>query len=151
MNDDQRFKKHLDDSHGAVWKVAKYLNRKGHNISIPPTFVAPNHQEWKEYADDGDLYLGQRIEVKKRGFIFSSAKDWPYKTFMVCAKHSFDNAKPKPYAYFILSKDANYAGVVKGSTQKVWTVDTVRDNRYNNMIQDVYTCPLSVVKFISLT
>lgn len=150
MNDDDKFKKHLAQSHSAVWKVAQYLSSKGNPVTVPPTFVTPNHKDWKEYADDGDIYMGQRIEVKRRGFSFSSKESWPYKTFMVCAKHSFDNAKPKPYAYFVLSKEGNNSAVVMASTQKSWIVDRVKDKRYDNMVQDVYLCPLNLVKFISL-
>ena len=150
MNDDDKFKKHLAQSQGAVWKVAQYLSSKGHPITIPPTFVAPSHQEWKEYADDGDIYMGQRIEVKQRGFSFSGRGDWPYESFMVCAKHSFDNAKPKPHAYFILSKEGNCAAVVKGNTHKQWYSETKKDLRYDNMVQSFYMCPLNLVKFISL-
>lgn len=150
MNDDDKFKKHLAQSHGAVWKVAQYLSNKGHPITVPPTFVAPNHDEWKEYADDGDIYMGQRIEVKQRGFYFSSRNDWPYKSFMVCAKHSFDNAKPKPYAYFILNKEGSFAAVVMGSSHKSWYCETKKDSRYEDMVQSFYMSPMNLVKFVEL-
>jgi hypothetical protein len=150
MNDDDKFKKHLAQSQGAVWKVAQYLSSKGHPITIPPTFVAPSHQEWKEYADDGDIYMGQRIEVKQRGFSFSGRGEWPYESFMVCAKHSFDRAKPKPYRYYYLNKSETHAAIVMGSSHKSWYCETKKDSRYEDMVQDCYMCPMHLVKFISL-
>ena len=124
----------------------------GYPVSVPPTFVAPSHEEWEEYADDGDLYVGQRVEVKKLGVEFTGRADWPFGSkFIVCAKHSFDRAKPKPYRYYYLNKSETHAAIVMGSSHKSWYCETKKDSRYEDMVQDCYMCPIHLVKFISLS
>ena len=123
----------------------------GYPVSIPPTFVAPSHEEREEYADDGDLYVGQRVEVKRLGVEFTGRADWPFGSkFIVCAKHSFDRAKPKPYRYYYLNKSETHAAIVMGSSHKSWYCETKKDSRYEDMVQDCYMCPMHLVKFISL-
>jgi len=151
MNDNERFKKHLAKSHGPVWKVANYISSMGYPVNIPPTFVAPSHEEWKEYADDGDLYVGQRVEVKKLGVDFTGRRDWPFGSkFIVCAKHSFERAKPKPYRYYYLNKNETHAAVVMGSSHKSWYCETKKDSRYEDMVQSFYMSPMNLVKFVEL-
>ena len=35
-------------------------------------------------------------------------------------------------------------------TSESWTVDRIKDNRYDNVIQDFYLCPIDQVKFIGI-
>jgi hypothetical protein len=146
----KRFLKHLDQSQDAVWTVAQWLHGKGHRVSIPPTTKAENHSEWKDHADGGDLYISQRVEVKQRFVDFTSADDWPYESFIVCARHSWDRAVPKPFSYVYLNKDMTYAGVVLGSSASEWWVESIKDSRYEDEVQECYVASLTTVNFFKL-
>jgi len=147
----EKFQKHLQESMRGVEIVATWLKAKGYEIQVPETKVAPTHEQWREYADHGDLFIKQRIEVKQLGINFSHAGDWLYAPrYIVCAKHSFDRADHKPHAYVHLSKDGKHAGIVYTSSRSRWYVDTVKDSRYQDYAQECYLAKLSDVKFISL-
>lgn len=148
---DARFLRHLADSDDAVWRVAHWLQARGHSVTVPPMSVRRTYAERMQHVDNGDLYINQRIEVKRRGFNFTGRHDFPFPDFIVCARHSFDNAVPKPFAYVIVSADYKTAGIALcEATQKYWTTDTLRDHRYDNVAQALYFCPLEHVKFIGL-
>jgi len=146
------FLQHLKDSEKAVWFIAHWLWKKGHNVQINKTTYANTHQEWEKHADTGDLYIKGfgRIEVKQVGICFSNAGNWKFgDKFIVCQKHSWDRSDPKPYAYIILSKCNDYVAIVKGSTSDSWYVEKRQDNRYENHIREYYLCPLSLIHFQS--
>ena len=145
------FLKHLDASHDAVWCAARWLQNKGHHVVVTPTSKSKTHGEWKQHADSGDLYLQQRIEVKKRGIDFTGAGDWPHgDKFIVCSRHSYDLARPKPYAWIILNKAKTHAAIVKAESRTRWVVEKRTDSRYQNYTQEFYFCPLDCVTWVSL-
>ena len=95
----KKFLSHLDESANAVHYIAKWLLNKGYNVQINAASRANSHEDWKAHVDSGDLFIQQRIEVKHLSCDFSSAETWPFGgKFIVCAKHSWDRAQPKPYA-----------------------------------------------------
>jgi hypothetical protein len=101
-----------------------------------------------KHVDNGDLYINMRVEVKTLGITFTNRADWKFgDKFIVCAKHSFDNAKPKPYAYIIQSADLKHIAVVNSSTCKQWYTEARKDSRYEDVTQDFYLCPIDLVKF----
>lgn len=149
MEDDKLFVKHLMTSQDAVWEVAKWLQSRGNTVTVNPTFVTPSHEQWEDYADNGDLFITQRIEVKARGIEFTCEEDWPYgDTMIVCAKHAWDRALQKPYAFINLNKARTHVAVLKGSTHKHWTVERKTDARYQNMTQEFYFCDIKHAKFM---
>jgi hypothetical protein len=144
------FLKHLDASHDAVWCAARWLQNKGHHVVVTPTTKSKTHGEWKQHADSGDLYLQQRIEVKKRGIDFTAAGDWPHgDKFIVCSRHSYDLARPKPYAWIILNKAKTHAAIVKAESRTRWVVEKRTDSRYQNYTQEFYFCPLDCVTWVN--
>lgn len=143
----ERFREHLATSEKGVRFAADYLLSLGHDVLIKATHCAPSREQWKEFADDGDLYIQQRVEVKHLSADFSS-NHWPFgKKFLVCAKHSFDRSKPKPFAYLYFSRDRKCVASVLGSSRPHWYVEKRTDRRYENYEQEFYLCPLSHVKF----
>jgi len=143
-----RFLKHLDESQVGVWTVAQWLASKGYAVTVTPSSRAPTHGDWKQHADNGDLQITQRVEVKRLSREFTGRDDWPFKDkFIVCAKHAWDSAQPKPYAYVILSASMRHAGIVKGDSRDTWYVEPRTDRRYDGVRQDCYFAPLSVVAF----
>lgn len=151
-----KFLKHLDDSTKAVFLVAKHLYLKGFDVRINALKKAKKHSDWKKYKDDGDLFIfhnkkSYRIEVKGLSCDFTNKNDWCFKDFIVCAKHSFDNANPKPYAYFILNKKRTHCAIVKETTSDNWNIVSRKDNRYENVVQYFYTCDLNKIEWIELS
>lgn len=146
-----RFLNHLKESESTVWTIAEWLNGKGYNVTIPASSAAPTHGEWKSHADNGDLYINQRIEIKHLGVSFSTKSTWPFgKKFIVCAKHSFDRATPKPFAYIIVSNDKKAMAIVMVTSCAYWAIESKKDSRYNSVDQEFYLCPLEHVKFFKL-
>ena len=149
----QRFLKHLSESTKAVSVVGEWLTRKGRTVQISGIHSSDDYDERMKYTDEGDLFILQRIEVKKRSLDFTCAEDWPHgDKFIVCAKHSWDNAIVKPVRYIILNKSMTHAAMVSASTLKTWTVEKRRDSRYegDEAVQEFYFCPISSVTFTEI-
>ena len=148
IRDFQRFVKHLNDSHEGVISAANWLNSLGYSVTIPPSTVSDSYENRMKHVDNGDLYINMRVEVKTLGITFTSRADWKFgDKFIVCAKHSFDNAKPKPYAYIIQSADLKHIAVVHSATFKQWYSEPRKDSRYEDVTQDFYLCPIDLVRF----
>ncbi len=148
QRDFKKFVQHLSESHEGVISAANWLNSLGYSVTIPPTSVAESYETRMNHVDKGDLYINMRVEVKRLGVTFTSKADWPFgEKFIVCAKHSFDNAKPKPYAYIIQSQDLQHIAVVNSATCKQWYSEKRKDSRYEDVTQDFYLCPIDLVKF----
>lgn len=149
--DHQRFLKHLDESFNGVMSAARWLNRLGYTTVMPPSTSSEKYADRMKHVDGGDLFIQQRIEVKTLGVSFTSASDWPFGAkFIVCAKHSYDNATPKPFAYLIQSADMKCIASVPASTASEWYVETRTDTRYEDYTQEFYLCPLKLVKFFRI-
>jgi len=150
-NNHEKFLSHLKESEQSVWLVANYLNSFGYNVTINASGKAKTAKEWQSFVDNGDLSIQQRVEVKGLSAEFTSATDWPFGSkFIVCAKHSFDNATPKPYLYVYLNKQKTHGAFVLGSTSHLWDVETRVDRRYSNVEQEFYFCPIDKVVFSEL-
>lgn len=65
---------------------------------------------------------------------------------IVCAKHSFDSAEPKPFCYMHLSQDLDYAAIIQSDTWPQWYVEKILDSRYNRE-QDCYLASLKLATF----
>ena len=143
----KKFLEHLDASAGAVWKTAMVAVSQGSPVIINPTTRAETRGDWKKHADDGDLFILKRVEVKHLSAEFTSRDDWPFgNKFIVCAKDSYDNALTKPTMYCYWSKDKTHYAVVSCRDYKQWTVDTRFDSRYEHDCE-FYFCPTGLVTF----
>lgn len=150
-SDHAKFIKHLEESEEAVWSVAQWLQGKGYLVSVAPMSKSKNGKEMKDHVDNGDLFINQRVEVKRLGVNFTNADDWPFgDKFIVCGKNAFDRAIPKPYAYIILSNDKKRAAIVMADSSSNWTVEKRKDSRYESVIQDFYFCPKNLVSFVGI-
>lgn len=131
--------------------AAQVLYDLGFSITIPVPTKGVKHEDWKKHADSGDITAQKagksyRIEVKGLSVDFSSALNWPFGSeFIVCAKHSFDRAKPKPSAYFIFNKGLTYYARVNLSSREMWSEIEKTDSRYDGVKQKFYTCPITLV------
>ena len=111
---DPSFIADLRKSKESVAVAAKWLSEKGYPVIVRPTFERPSVEQMDEYADDGDIEIVQRIEVKRRQQLtFTSREDFPYETVIVDACHCYDRARPKPYAYIIFNREMTAAFVMQ--------------------------------------
>jgi hypothetical protein len=151
-HDTQLFLKHLDASEKARWLVASYLVSHSEKVTIAPMRKLSHHKQWRDFVDDGDLYMGdKRVEVKHLSASFTSAEDWPFGyNFIVCASHSWDLANPKPHIYFILSKDLTHVALVYGEDHPSWRMERRIDSRYQESNQMYYFSPIEKVMFMKL-
>jgi hypothetical protein len=149
----KKFLSHLDESQSAVSVVAQWLSKHGKTVQIAGISKATNHADWKSNADNGDIFILRRIEVKRLSVHFTCRNDWPYKeNFIVCARHAWDRAIDKPLKYVILNSSATHAAIVSGDTCAQWRTDTRTDSRYegNAANQEFYFCPIGLVTFLEL-
>lgn len=149
----EKFLVRFDESHTAVWYVARWIwEKKNLDVTFPKVKKSPTADQWEKYIDGGDLIVeGKRIEVKHYSCIFTNASDIPYKDFFVCAKHSFDNAKEKPLFYFIVNGNMTRAAVVDCSKCDRWYTKETTDKYYGKNYKQVkYCCPKEDLLFITL-
>ena len=152
----KRFTEHLQESKKAVFLVAHYLHQHGYTIRINGQKCSPTASNHEEYADDGDLFIQTkekwvRIEVKGLTTEFTNSQDWPFKNFMVCAKHSYDKTLPNPPScYYILNNTRTYAAIVKTNTFDHWFTRTVKCGNYKHVSQEFDHCPLDTIKWVNI-
>lgn len=140
---DPTFKDDLENSKVAVDAVARWLCNAGYPVVTQPTFVRPDTDSRHEFADGGDLGVIQRVEVKHRPTIsFTSKEDFPYDTVIVDVKHSWDNARPKPFAYVICNAELTHCLFISSRTSDKWTIVT-RESR--GRPREHYECPIELV------
>tara|TARA_B100000131_G_scaffold306986_1_gene334693 strand:+ start:209 stop:670 length:462 start_codon:yes stop_codon:yes gene_type:complete len=145
----RRFLEHLEKSTDGVFHVARWLHSKGIPCTINPTFAPKEYNE--EAKDNGDLWIQQKVEVKTMRFNFTDMESWPYKTFIVCASHSYDDTFIKPYKYVILSNDKTHAAIVDvKATKDKWYRMRKQDKRYIDYSQEFYFCPIELLEFVKL-
>jgi hypothetical protein len=145
----------LGSSIAPVLLIAGHFVKKGWLATIPGIKSAPSARVWKDYADNGDLFVrgplhsvSQRIEVKRRSINFTGEHDWPYgDKFIVCSKQSFDRAERKPEAYYILNRDMTHVAIVRVDSFPSWTVEKRKDSRRNSGLEEFYFCPIDLVKW----
>lgn len=143
----KKFLSRLRKSQEAVSFANRWLLQQGYDVLQTATREAPAAKNWEEFADGGDLFIYQRVEVKRLGVCFSQG-NWPYGTkFIVCGKNAFDRAKPKPFVFLILSNDMQCVASVRSETRPHWYVEKKRDAGYENVEQDYYLAPLDCVKW----
>lgn len=143
-----QFLRALDASDAALWVVAQRLRQRGYPVTVNVAGRAPTAAQAMEYADGGDLTIGQRVEVKRLGVDFTGRHDWPFgDQFIVCARHAFDRALPRPMRYVILSQSMTHAAVVRGEDRSHWRVETRADRRRAGRVQEFYLSPIERVRF----
>jgi hypothetical protein len=147
--DDPTFAEDLLYSHGVVLLVARFLGARGHSVHIPGLRIRPDVSHLSDYADGGDLFVCQRVEVKQRRFDFSGRGNYPYQTVTVDVAHAWDRANPKPAAYYIVNHDGTHAAIVRASTASKW-VKVSKTDRQKNRVRQFYECPLELVSFVEL-
>ena len=146
----EQFLRDLEASKGPVELIASWFRSLGKEVIVPELSKAPDKEQWKDYIDHGDLYVdGHRVEVKGLSCNWTCAADWPFKDFLVCAKHSYDLADPKPHGYIYLNKAMTHIATVKSETYSKWGYRSVFDWRFDQT-QVTYCIDPGWVKFAKL-
>ena len=154
--DNRKVIQHVRKSQDDVWRIARWFSEKGYEVRIPPTSYAKNYQDRLNHQDKGDLYVTfqkeERVEVKGLSRQFTCKDDWPMGNIaIVCAKHSFDHANPKPFFYILLSADKVHAMFIRSDTKEHWEEKEYTDKRYESMRQVFYVCPIQYIKFSAVS
>jgi hypothetical protein len=150
---DPTFVADLLGSRPSVRAVAHWIcDAFGNPVVIQPTIVRPSASERFEYADNGDLWIQQRIEVKHRPTIdFKSREEFPYPTVIVDVTHAYDRARPKPYVYVICNQSLTGALVVMcRDTFDEWRKTTKYDTHANRE-REYYECPVRLCSYHDMT
>ena len=133
----QRFKKSIE----TVKMTAAWLKSRGYkDVKVVESRIAPSYSQWRKYVDNGDIYVGKhRVEVKGLGhkYKFTKSSEYPWDNVIVCAKHSFDMATPKPVVYLLWNNARTHVGCIPTSTYNDWKVKTIKDPNYPRN-QDFY-------------
>lgn len=152
----QIFLENLKESERVRWLVAQWIMSHNFPIQMFPTEYAPTYEEWKRYADGGDIYFlidreWKRAEAKGLSADFTCLEDWPFDDFIVCQRHSFDRARPKPTLYVCLNKARTHVAYhwVR-NTRNHWWVEERDDRRYEDYRREYYICEPEKVRFGSL-
>lgn len=112
---DPDFVNDLKKSDYCTRKIAAWLRKKGYDAVPKPIHIRPEASAMAGYSDGGDIFIGdKRIESKQRLINFTSKEDFPYPTIIVDVAHCWDDASPKPYAYFLANKSMSCCLVVRG-------------------------------------
>lgn len=128
------FVRELTESEWARRRVADWLRAGGHRVRAPSFRVAPRRSDWRDYVDDGDLWVQidgirrwWRVEVKRRpGIDFTGPDDFPYPTLIVDEVRKVDRLPiANLFGYVITNASATRAAIVFGSTKPSWGVTTV--------------------------
>lgn len=126
------FQVRLLKSREACWRVARWLGDYHElDVTVLRTRVAPRREDWRLYADHGDIELGpkrKRCEVKGCTYPFTCAVDHPYKHRpIVTDARVWDESDPKPWAIFLLNASMTHVAIVKGNTSGRWWTATITD------------------------
>lgn len=143
-----RFLERLAGSQDAVFTVARWLHRRGKEISIPAIRFAPTAEQADAYLDGGDIYVVRRsrVEVKHLGVNFTCAADWPFGEVFVSNKASVDRGIHEIQAWVSVSKDMRFGAIVTPDTREHWYLKNVTAKNTGN-VEVYYVCPLEYVAF----
>ena len=148
---DQHFLRALRNSEDSKWRVAVWLNKKGYPVVLPPFRERPTYEDRKRYADNGDLSVSMRVEIKhRRTDNFTCREDFPFPDFMVCKVRTFEEAWPKVYAWVHLNPPMTHAAIIFAANQPRWFVRSVTATNRPCGDQDHYFARLDDVIFQKL-
>jgi hypothetical protein len=148
---DPTFVADLLNSLGAVLRAAQWLEGFGFQVTIPALRIRPDAARRFDYGDEGDLQVdGERVEVKRRAFEFSSHEDFPYRSVFVDVAHAWDKADPKPLRYLIFDRDMSHVLLVPGYSRPLWQ-RSARFDRHCGRERVFYECPIRYCRFEAVT
>lgn len=147
----EQFLDELRASSEAVERAAAWLIRERRvPVLIQPTYEAATFGERADYADDGDLAILLRVEIKRRSLTFTGKADFPHETIIVDACPNFDKKRPRPFGYLLLNEAMDVGFWVDVErTHRSWKRLDLPDQR-NGVRQPFYVCALDLLSEVHL-
>lgn len=138
-----------------VAEIIRWLYLHDWEIWAEQSVPSPDYEHRLEYVDDGDIWARRRgtekwvrIEVKYwEKNDFNGAHDMPYKDFIICKAHVWDNADPKPLAFLTVNPRRTRVAIVLGSTAPDWKRWTYETNNFDHHMETVYRCSVDKLLF----
>jgi len=147
---DEEFLRSLKVSHEVTVQVAAWLRSKGRDAHVQTTRIRPSHSEWKDYIDDGDIFIeGKgRIEVKYReNLSFVCTETYKYPTIFVDEVRKVDMEHAAPLvAYIIVNKERTHVAIIKPDSKQFW-IKSKRFDRRTSDDREFYECPKILAAF----
>ena len=136
---------------GYGWQMfaAGYLAANNLPVVVSSLKIRDNIQNRKEFKDNGDLFIGERIvECKARSLEFTSPEDFPFETIFVDTVHNWKEKAIKPFAYICISKITMKMIATNGLNPHRWIITRKHDS-VRNIRDDFYSAPRSEWRPIS--
>jgi hypothetical protein len=136
----------LQASKCAVRRMAQHLaDKHGCPVTVMPVYVRPDVSQRLEYADNGDIYLGMRAEVRHLALDFTCSNDFPYDVVICCDVEIYKRARPKPMMFYVVNRMLTHYAYISGTTKTHWVIRAIANRR--NSVCDAYLCPKHLVTF----
>lgn len=141
MRDDAGFLADLDRSKASAILVAERMTEAGYRACWKPIRVRPDQSQRDQYADDGDIHLTLRVEVKHRKLAFTGPHDFKFPTIIIDSKRLIDKRLRSLWGYFICNDALTHAAVIRVHTAPLWEVENFYDT-ISDKPSEVYTMPV---------
>lgn len=148
MKPDAEFRELFYKAREVQFVMANNLAARGHCVRIMPSALTPTREDRFEYADEGDLEIRLRVEVKHWPKIdFKSRDDVPYDNIIVDAAHVLEKRQEMPlYGYVIVNASMTGYLLIPIWTRGHWFKETKHDRR-EGRDREFYLCPRDKVHF----
>jgi len=123
--DHATFEKDLVQSRKAVLVAARWLTRRGTEVTVPPFDVRESVEDRYDYQDAGDLFVQRPIGVRVLSESFSGAGSFPYRDVLLARKERHDE-NDVPF-YFVFSRDLRYCLIASRESCGEWTTRSSSD------------------------
>lgn len=156
---DAHFKSELEKSQPTVDMVGKWLEGRGHDITINEMKYRSSYSQRMECGDNGDITLHKRVgdktvdlrvEIKRRSIVFTGVHDFLFDTLIVDEVYKVDRVDMNQVAaYFSVNKAGTHIAYIDPQTKDKWVVETRFDSQRNRNAT-FYGCPKELVAFAKL-
>jgi hypothetical protein len=150
LKTDAEFVAALEESQQWVAEVARWMERKGYDVQVKPQRVRPSFESRHDFADEGDIEVRQRVEVKAREVDFTGPDDYPYPTVIVDEQYKVDRRPMRLlFGYVILNRSRTHACLIPARTRRHWSVVTLND-RKDRERRSFYVVAVGLCAFVRL-
>jgi len=136
--------------------MAAWLHKKGRTVTIPAIRYAPEHKDFLQYVDGGDLIITKEdgteavIEVKHlKKTDFTGAHDWPHPIVIVSNIHTVDRNRGRVKTYVLMNRAMTHIATVRADDIDKWQIKKIFASN-TQKVESFYTCSPSDCRFQSL-
>jgi len=152
------FTENFDLSRDGVKRIGMYLESHRYEVVYPKQRKAPHQSQWREYSDDGDLFVTPygdvsdlRIEVRYIQSHFTGEHDWPFSPkFIANNVGSWARAGRKPEWIFYPNKALTHTALLSVERSRHdWWSKPLTYGRHGH-IHDVFYVPMKHLTWFEL-